>query len=43
MASYWCLQLLFFSGSRFTSPKKEKYYLFIYEVITWGKKKGAEH
>jgi len=23
----------------FASPEKEKYFLFIYEVITWGKKK----
>jgi hypothetical protein len=22
----------------FASPEKEKYFLFIYEVITWGKK-----
>jgi len=25
----------------FASPEKEKYVLFIYEVITWGKKKSS--
>jgi hypothetical protein len=25
----------------FASPEKEKYFLFIYEVITWGKRKKS--
>ena len=25
----------------FASPEKEKYYLFIYEMITWGKRKKS--